>query len=472
MTPTPFLLARQHRTSPETADVRSPVDRAVARTVFLAGKPEADEAMQAAEQAARAFAQTTTDERRRLLQRTSEALLDRIDLFADAICEEAGKPITQARGEVVRAAETFHLAGGEAERLGGALVPVDLSERTAGYRCLVRRVPRGPVLAIGPFNFPLNLLAHKIAPALAVGAPIVVKPPPQAPGPALLLGDLLAELAPRSFPDGFLSVLPCENTVAEALVVDDRLSVLSFTGSDKVGWRLKSMAGKKHVLLELGGDAATIVCEDADLERAATSIAFGTCAYAGQVCISVQRVYVHEKVRPEFERLLGRALSALKYGDVRHPDVVSGPVIDDAAADRIERALAESGQLTVGGLRADRLFAPALVVEPDPRGVFGTSEIFGPACALWSYATFDEALERVNESRFGLQASIWTNRLDRTFAAWDELRVGGLVVNDVPTLRVDSYPYGGTKDSGLGREGGRASVDAFTEERALVLNPN
>lgn len=471
MTTRPLLLAREARMTSDVAEVRSPFDRSLVAKVSLASRADANEAAAQAQRAFESFARTTTDERRSLLEAVSRALLERLDVFTEAICNESGKPITQAQGEVRRAAETFHLAAGEAERLGGELVPIDLSPRTAGYRCLVRRVARGPVLAIGPFNFPLNLLAHKIAPALAVGAPVVVKPPPQAPSAALLLGELIYELAPKSWPNGFLSVLPCENDVAEQLVTDDRFCVLSFTGSDRVGWHLKSVAGKKHVLLELGGDAATIVCEDADLSLAARQIAWGSAAYAGQVCISVQRIFVQESVRTAFEKELVDAMNALRFGDPRDADVTSGPVIDDHAADRIEQVLSQSGTLRAGGKRSGRMFAPALVADPDPAGAFSTTEVFGPACALWSYGAFDEALTKVNESRFGLQASLWTNHLGRTFAAHDALAVGGLIVNDVPTLRVDSYPYGGTKDSGLGREGGRAGVEEFTEPRVLVINP-
>lgn len=471
MTPRPLLIAREARLTSEFAEVRSPFDRSVVANVSLASAEDANEAAHQAQCASASFAQTTTDERRSLLQTISRTVLERLELFADVICAEAGKPITQARAEVRRTAETFHLAAGEAERLGGELVPIDLSARTAGYRCLVRRVPRGPVLAIGPYNFPLNLIAHKLAPSLAVGAPVVVKPPPQAPSAALMLGELIAELAPKSWPDGFLSVLPCKNEVAEQLVTDDRFAVLSFTGSDRVGWHLKSIAGKKHVLLELGGDAATVVCEDANLSLAAQGIARGSAAYAGQVCIAVQRIFVQDSVRKAFEKELVDAMRALKYGDPRDANVISGPLIDDAVADRVEAVISQSGTLRAGGKRVGRMFAPALVTDPDPSGDFSTTEIFGPACALWSYGAFDEAIAKVNESRFGLQASVWTNHLGRTFAAHDALAVGGLIINDVPTLRVDSYPYGGTKDSGLGREGGRSGVEELTEPRVLVINP-
>lgn len=464
----PLFVAGRARTTATVHEVRSPWDGSVVASVCQATRAEADEAADAARAAFPAFSRTTTDERRRLLEGISRALLERIEAFASAICVEAGKPITLARAEVHRAVETFHLAAGEVERLGGEILPIDLSPATANYRCFVRRVPRGPVLAIGPFNFPLNLIAHKVAPALAVGAPVVVKPPPQAPTAALMLGELIAELAPDL---GVVSVLPCANDVAEALVTDPRFSVFSFTGSGAVGWRLRALAGRKHALLELGGDAAVIVCEDADLEPAARRIAWGAATYAGQSCISVQRVFVQAAVRTRFEALLADATRAVKYGDPRDPNVVAGPVIDDRAADRIERALTHGGRVVSGGARTGRLFSPALVVDADPQGPLGGEELFGPACALWSYESFDDALALVNASPFGLQAGLFTRDLGRTFRAHDALQVGGLVVNDIPTLRVDNVPYGGTKASGIGREGARAGVEEMTEPRVLVVNP-
>jgi acyl-CoA reductase-like NAD-dependent aldehyde dehydrogenase len=359
--------------------------------------------------------------------------------------------------------------------LGGEVLPVDLMPATAGYHCLTRRVPRGPVLAIGPFNFPLNLLAHKIAPALAVGAPVVVKPPPQAPTAALLLGELLAKLAPPRWPDGFFSILPCDNEIAERLVRDARFAVLSFTGSGPVGWRLKALAVRQHVVLELGGDAAVIVAEDADLEATARRIAWGAMAYAGQVCISVQRVIVQAGVYPAFAARLAEAVRAIPSGLANDARTLSGSVIDDRAAARIERTIEEAakqGTLLAGGpSRSQRLIAPTLLTDVPLTSPLATDEVFGPVAAIWPYERFEDALELVNRSEYGLQAGLFTYDLRRMFAAHERLRVGGLIVNDIPTLRVDNYPYGGTKGSGLGREGGRSGVDEYTEPRVLVVNP-
>jgi len=470
MDPRPFLLARTSRSSAEVAEIRSPDDGSVVSRVALAAQADADEAAAAASQASEAFSRTPTFERRAVLESLSRRLLESEDEIASAICDEAGKPITLARAEVKRAAETFHLAAGECERFGGEMIPIDLSPATKDFRCFVRRVPRGPVLAIGPFNFPLNLLAHKIAPALAVGAPVVVKPPPQAPTAALILGRLFDEVVPSSWPAGVMSVLPCTNEVAETLVKDDRFSVLSFTGSGPVGWKLKAASGRKHVVLELGGDAGVIVTEDADLDFAARRIAWGAMAYAGQVCISVQRIFVQASVRAVFTEKLVAAIRATPVGAAHDPKTVSGSVIDDKAADRIEQAIQSSGgKALTGGGRKGRLLEPTLIEEPAKNSAVSGEEVFGPAAGLWSYDRFDEALAAVNASQFGLQAGLFTNDMRRVFSSWDALRVGGLVVNDIPTLRVDSYPYGGTKGSGLGREGGRAGLEEYTEPRVMVV---
>lgn len=472
MSARPLLLAGERRETPARQEIRAPWDGRVVAEVCLAGPAEADEAAARAAEAFPALERSTTDERRRTLEAVSRLLREREELFAAAICDEAGKPIALARAEVQRAAETFHLAAGEAERLGGEILPVDLSPATAGYRCLVRRVPRGPALAIGPFNFPLNLLAHKIAPSLAVGAPVVVKPPPQAPTAALLLGELLYEVAPPGWPRGFVSVLPCANDVAERLVRDERFAVLSFTGSAEVGWKIKAIAGRKHVVLELGGDAAVIVCADADLELAARRVAWGALAYAGQVCISVQRVFAEESVRRDFADALAAAVRAARSGPPRDAAVLLGPVIDDRAAERIEQAVETSGgTVRVCGPRTGRLVAPTLVEDASPASALAREEVFGPVVGLWESAGFEEALEAVNRSPYGLQAGLYTRDLKKVFAAHDRLRVGGLVVNDVPTLRVDNYPYGGTKASGLGREGGRSGILEYTEPRVLLVNP-
>lgn len=472
--PAPFLVGAERRRSADAVEIRSPFDGRAVSSVAQASAAEADEAAALASRAFDAFERTSTGQRAHTLRAAARRMEERQEELARSICEEAGKPIALARAEVQRAVDTFRIAAGEAERLGGELLPIDRTPGTAGYRCLVRRVARGPVLAIGPFNFPLNLLAHKIAPAIAVGAPVVVKPPPQAPTAALLLGEILLEVAPDDWPEGFVSVLPCDNAVAESLVRDDRFAVLSFTGSSAVGWKLKAIAGRKHVVLELGGDAAVIVTADADVEKAARRIAWGANAYAGQVCISVQRVLAHESVRDRLEHALQQATGAIAYGDPRDAKVVSGPLISASAADRVEAVIEQSrrsGRVLSGGSRQGQTIAPTLIADPPRDGTLVGEEVFGPVSALWSYSRFDDALAEINRSPFGLQAGLFTNNLRETFEAHDTLRVGGLIVNDVPTLRVDNYPYGGTKGSGLGREGGSSALEEYTEPRVLVLNP-
>jgi glyceraldehyde-3-phosphate dehydrogenase (NADP+) len=437
--------------------------------VHLASAAEADEAAARASEAAPAFARLSTDERRRLLRAVAERLSTDVETFAGVIRDEAGKPVTQARAEVRRAAEVFQLAAGEAERSGGRVVPVDFAPGNESLRCLVRPFPRGPALAIGPFNFPLNLLAHKVAPALAAGCPIVVKPPPQAPTAGLMLGELIASLAPGSWPAGFLSVLPCDADVAAKLSADARFKVVSFTGSERVGWQVRAAASRAHTVLELGGDAAVIVCADADLEAAARRIAWGASAHAGQVCVSVQRILVASSVRARFESLLVEAFRDIATGDPAEGAVVCGPVIDDAAADRVDGLIASAGRRLVGGERHGRLFTPALLTDVDAGSPLASDEAFGPVAGLWSFDRFEEALSMVNGSRFGLQAGLYTHDLGRVFDAHETLLVGGLVVNDVPTLRVDSYPYGGTKGSGLCREGGVEGLGEYLEPRVLLI---
>lgn len=468
----PICLSGAARSTQTQAQVRSPYDGSALVPVDLAGKAEAEEAAEKASQGFKEYSQSSTGQRRDLLLAIARGIQARSEEFAQAICQEAGKPIAQARQEVSRAVQTFSWAAGEAERFGGELIPVDLSPATAGYQCLVRRVPRGPVLAIGPFNFPLNLIAHKVAPALAVGATVVVKPPPQAPGAALLLGELIAKLSADTWPSGLVSVLPCENDVAQALVEDERFAILSFTGSGQVGWKLKSLAGRKHSILELGGDAAVVVSPSAPIEEAARRIAYGANTYAGQVCIAVQRILVHESVKKAFTEALLREYAALSLGDPAQEETVLGPVIDDGAAERLEELVAQAGgQRLYGGSRKGRVLQPTLIEAPNASSPLSHDEVFGPVAGLWEYRDFEDALATVNASAYGLQAGLFSNDLGEVFQAHNTLQVGGLMVNEIPTFRLDNYPYGGSKASGLGREGGRAGLLEMSEERVLVINP-
>lgn len=480
--PVPRHLALVDGEFVETAhprEIRSPATGGVAAVVLDADRPLMERAIAAAEAAYRPFRSTSRHLRSRLLARMAEGIERRRAEIAAAIVAEAGKPLLLADGEVTRAVTTFTIAAEEAKRYGGEVVPIDVDPGGRAYDLAVSTlVPRGPVLAITPFNFPLNLVAHKVAPALAVGAPILVKPAPQAPGPARLLAEIFLEAAAavadarERVPLAALQVCSAPNDVASLAVKDERLAVLSFTGSAAVGWSLQGAARGKRVLLELGGDAAVIVHDDADLARAAARCAYGAYAYAGQVCISVQRVLVHERVHDRFRALFHDEVKRVAWGDPADPRTLSGPVIDAAAADRvmglIDEAARAGGRVTAGGDRTGNLIAPT-VVEDAPRTARLTNEeAFGPVVAVARYATLDEAIEEVNRSRYGLQAGVFTASLQAARRAVHGLDVGGILINEVPTYRADNAPYGGVKASGLGREGVRYAMEEYSERKTVI----
>lgn len=413
------------------------------------------------------------DVRRDVLLHCARRFAERAEELAFALCVEAGKPIRDARGEVGRLVDTFREAAAEATRLdAGAVLGLELGPRTRGTRGLTRRVPVGAVSLISPFNFPLNLAAHKVAPAIAAGCPFVLKPASRTPLGALLIGEVLAE---AGLPEGAFSILPAHREGADLFTTDPRLKVLSFTGSPAVGWDLKARAGKKRVVLELGGNAACVV--DADqgphLEKVVQRLVFGAFYQSGQSCISVQRILVHETLAPALREALVAAARALPVGDPKREETFIGPLIDDAAAARVEawlhEARAAGGRLLCGGGRAGRLVEPTLL-EGVPRSAkVVAQEVFGPVAVLSTFRDFGAALEEVNDSRYGLQAGVFTTSLPNALRAWEELEVGGVVVGDVPSFRVDTMPYGGVKDSGQGREGVRWAVEDYTELRLLVL---
>jgi acyl-CoA reductase-like NAD-dependent aldehyde dehydrogenase len=427
-------------------------------------------AVEAAAGAFPTFSAWPAHRRASLLMAIAEGVSARRGELADSIVAEAGKPVTQALGEVDRAVTTFTVASEEAKRLGGEVVPADTTPAGEHHLALWRRFPLGPVSAISPFNFPLNLVAHKLAPAFAVGAPVVLKPPVQAPLTSLMLAEIVAQ---AGAPEGAFTVVPCAPEAAEPLVTDDRMKVLSFTGSDRVGWQLKAKAGKKRVLLELGGNAAVIVGKDADLKAAAARIAYGGFAYAGQVCISVQRVLVHTDVYDPFLEQLLAATAALPVGDPRDPRTVVGPVIDDGAARRVlewvEEARAGGARVAAGGTREGNVLAPIVLTDAPPSAKVSCAEVFGPVVTVTPFATFEEAVARVNDSPYGLQAGVYTRDLDDALYAFHHLDVGGVLVGDVPTFRLDHLPYGGNRDSGLGREGVRYAMEEITERRLLLV---
>lgn len=393
--------------------------------------------------------------------------------LAEAITRSMGKPITYALAEVDRAATTFTLAGEEARRFGGETLPLDVAPAGEGYRCMVERFPTGPVAAIGPFNFPLNLLAHKVAPALAVGASVVIKPPPQAP----TLGIELARICHQvGFPAGAVNALHLPNDLAEKLATDPRIRHMTFTGSVKVGWHLKKVCQIQKVTLELGGNAAAIVHQDADLEWALKRTVLGSFAASGQVCIKVQRVLVHAPIYEEFTERFVLGAQGLPGGDPMKPDSVFGAMVDRPNALRVmewvEEAVEEGATLRCGGRREGAVVYPTVLTGVAPGMRVRDEEIFGPVTVIEPYAEFEEALALANDSIFGLQAGVFTRDIARAFRAFEALEVGGVIVNDYPTFRMDNYPYGGIKASGLGREGVRYAMEDMTELRALVLNLN
>ncbi|HVS17042.1 MAG TPA: aldehyde dehydrogenase family protein [Planctomycetota bacterium] len=450
--------------------VTQPFDGRLVGEVAVA---EASHVELAIEAAARAFESTRrmpTHARVSVLERTSQLLLDRADAFAELIAREAGKPIRFARGEVQRAAITFALAAAECRAPEGEVLPIDLEPRAEGRLCLTRRVPRGPVAAIAPFNFPLNLIAHKLAPAIAVGASVVLKPPSQCPLTGFRLAALLAE---AGLPAGALNVVHCSGEHAQRMVEHDAIGVLSFTGSDTVGWKLKALAGKKQVLLELGGNAPCVIDEGIEFERVLDKLVLGAWAYAGQVCIKIQRLFVHASL---FERFLAAFVARtrdLAVGDPLDPATVVGPLIEPLHVERvkswIDEAVAAGARLHCGGTVEGQILHPAVLTDVTPDMKVCSEEVFGPVTVLQPFETFDQALELCNATRFGLQAGVFTRDVSRALRAFRELDYGGVMINEVPTFRVDNFPYGGTKDSGFGREGVRYAMAEMSEPRVLVV---
>ena len=439
--------------------------------VSQAGQAEAEAATTAAVSAFHSMRRLSSRARAHALAALASHLTTRQEEFAATITSESGKPVIDARREVSRAIQTFLIAAEEAKRIPGEVLPLDWTPGTESYLGLTRRFPIGPILGITPFNFPLNLVVHKLAPALAAGNSIVIKPAPQTPLTALLLGELILQ---TDLPSGAVSIVPCSNTVAEHMVADSRFKLLSFTGSAAVGWMLKSKCGKKKVVLELGGNAGVIVEPDADLNLAAQRCVTGGFAYAGQTCISVQRIYVHAAVYDAFlEKLLAK-VRMLKSGDPSDQGTVVGPVIDQGAARRIEawmhEAVAQGARVQVGGARSGALLEPTVLTEVTPSMKVSCQELFGPLLTVTPYTRFDDALAALNDSEYGLQAGVFTQDVNKIFQAYRELEVGAVLANEIPTFRADHMPYGGVKESGLGREGVRYAIEDMTELKLLVLN--
>ena len=458
----------------ETGDklpVLSPWSGKKVGEVSLAGESEWEAAITAAQKAAPVFKALSSLERQQLLQKLAAGVEARQEELAQGIVDEGGKPVTYARGEMTRGVLTFSLAAAEAARMGGEVIPLDLTPATRGRWGLTRRFPLGPVLGISPFNFPFNLVAHKVGPALAAGNPIIIKPPSATPLTALRLAEIYEQ---AGLPAGGLQVLPSSSQLAEKYAADARFKALSFTGSAAVGWRLKGLAGMKKVILELGGNAACIVDADAHLEQAASRAASGAFAHAGQVCISVQRLLVHQDVYESFKEIFLKTIQEkVVAGDPRREDTVVGPFIDAAAGAKVrqwlEEALAGGAHLLVGGPGEGNLMPPTVLENVSPEMKVWQEEIFGPVVVLTPFTDFTQALEMANASAYGLQAGVFTQNLAHAWQAFETLEVGGVIVNDAPIFRVDHMPYGGVKASGLGREGVRHAIEELTEVRLMAL---
>jgi len=466
-----FLLNGQWLSEGDALEVRSPFDREPVGATFRPQTSHIEAAIQAAAQAFEVTRKLPSCERQRILRCVAQGITDRSEDFARTIALEAGKPIRTARAEVERAIFTFSIAAEESTRIYGEWLPLDLQAFAAGRWAIVRRFPLGPIAAITPFNFPLNLVAHKWAPAMAAGCTVVHKPASQTPLSSLLLAELVEQ---AGWPAGALNVLPLSSRDAELLVGDERLKMLSFTGSAAVGWDLKKKAGKKRVTLELGGNAGVIIHHDADLEYAAERCATGGFSYAGQSCISVQRIFVYSRVMESFLAALVPRVQKLKVGDPLDESTDVGPMIGEAEARRAEEwineARAAGARLLCGGKRNGALLEPSVLTGTRPEQRVNCREVFAPVVTVESYEDFQEAVRRVNDSPYGLQAGVFTRDAKLLFRAYDELEVGGVMAGDVPTFRIDHMPYGGVKDSGLGREGLRYAVEEMTEQKVLVVN--
>ena len=468
----PYYLANEAVYANSDLEVTDKYTGKVATRVALANADAIDRAIAAATDAQEAMQAFPPYARQDVLNHCVARFRERFEEIAQALCIEAGKPIKDSRGEVTRLIDTFRVGAEEAVRIGGEVMNLEIAPRAKGYRGIWKRVPIGPCSLISPFNFPLNLAAHKIAPAIAAGCTWVMKPASRTPIGALIIGEILAE---TDLPRGAFSILPCSRDGADLFTEDDRLKLLSFTGSPGVGWELKAKAGRKKVVLELGGNAACIVDADqADrLDHVVERVVFGAYYQSGQSCISVQRIIVHESLYDAFRDKLVAAVKALKMGDPKDEDTFIGPMISEGEARRLEgwvkKAVDGGATLLCGGQRDGAMLQASLLENVPAESDLTCEEAFGPAAALYRYSDFEAALAQVNDSKFGLQAGIFTTDLRKAMRAWDVLHVGGVVINDVPSWRVDNMPYGGVKDSGLGREGVRYAIEDMTEIRLLVI---
>ena len=466
-----FLVAGEWIDDGALVTIRSPYDAREIGVTRLASRKYLENAIASAVQAFAQVRELPSFKRKDILLKVAEGIRSQADTFARLMVLEAGKPVRAARAEVDRAVLTFTTAAEEAVRIYGEYLPLDFIPAAEGRWGIVRRFPVGPIAAITPFNFPLNLVAHKLAPAIAVGCPVVLKPAPQTPFCSFLLAKLILE---AGWPSAALSVLPLTNEDAGVLVADERIKLLSFTGSAAVGWQLKRNAGKKRVLLELGGNAAVVVHHDADLEQAVSRCVSGAFTYAGQSCISVQRILVHAEIFDQFTAQMVDAAGRLRVGDPADQKTEVGPMIRASDVQRVEQwiqeAISGGAKLLCGGKAKGSILQPTLLSATKAQMKVNCEELFGPVATIERYQDFDAALAQANQTRYGLQAGLFTRDAGLIFRAFEKLDVGGVIVGDVPTFRVDPMPYGGVKDSGLGREGIRYAMEEMTERKLLMIS--
>lgn len=466
----PLLLAGALRDAASHWTIRSPWSGEVVGTAAVGSRDDVTAAIDAAVAAAPAAAALPSHARAAVLDRIADALVAAREEIARLLAAEAGKPVAAARTEIERAVFVFRQGAEEAKRIGGEVIPMDLMPHGEGRIAITRHFPLAPISGITPFNFPVLLAAHKLAPAIACGATMVLKPPPQDPLSTLLLARILAD---SDYPAGALSVVPCSNDDAAPLLDDPRVRMVSFTGSARVGWMIRARAAHKHVTLELGGNAAVIIEPDADLDRAVTRCVFGGYSYAGQSCISTQRILVHEAVYHRFVERFVAAVAALRTGDPLLETTDVGPLIDEANAIRAEgwvrEAMGQGATLATGGVRTGAVLTPAVLLDTTDSMRVNCEEVFGPVTTVRRYTDFEQALATLNASPYGLQAGLFTHDMRRILRAFEVAEVGALVINDISGFRVDHLPYGGVKESGLGREGVRSAIREMTELRVLML---
>lgn len=464
----PLLIAGKKRQTREKNQILNPFNGETVDEVCIASELDVDEAIGAADSAFQSMKTLSAHQRHQILTQVAKDLAEQKTDFANLMVAESGKPITAAIAEVERAIQTIKLGASEVFRPLGEVLPADADPRGIHRTAYYVRVPRGPLAAISPFNFPLNLVLHKLSPAVAVGTSTVLKPAHQCPLTALKLGDLFTN---AGLPPGGLNIVHCPPAIAQRLVEDDRMKVLSFTGSDQVGWKLKSLAGRKQVMLELGGNAPCIVDDDANLDQIMPQILTGAWSQSGQVCIKIQNIFVHRRIYSDFLNAFVSASGKIRCGDPQLAETVVGPLIDrnqvHRVMDWVREAKQEGAKIHCGGESHGNVVLPTVISEAGPHLRVRADEVFGPVTVVTPFADFDEAINLCNSSRFGLQAGVFTNRISHMQKAFHQINYGGILINDTPTFRLDNLPYGGIKDSGFGREGVQFAAAEMTELKTM-----